>query len=352
MDNYITKYGWQHYCQQTEYSELNQIGRILTVNKTNYSIAGEQGIITGELTGQMLYSSESEDLPQTGDWVEIMPFDSQCIITNRLPRINYLARKLVGKTSEKQVIAANVDAAFIVQGLDRDFNPRRLHRMILALNDAKVEPIVVLNKSDLDSEAEQKVLLIKKDHPSIKVILISALKGIDLSKIEEQLESHKTYVLLGSSGAGKSTLLNALIGSDIQKTNIISDAVGKGKHTTTARELFVLPNGSLIIDTAGVREFGLALDSVESVALTFSDIDALSASCKYDDCAHVDEPECAVLAAIEDGTLDESIYQSYLKLKSEAEHYKATQQEKKQKGKDLARLVKDMKRQNIKKRYL
>jgi len=352
MNNYLHQFGWLHYgTLQSNNIEEDHIGRIQAVHKTNYIVITHKGPLVGELTGQMLYTTSTEERPQTGDWVEIMLYDTQCIITRILPRYSVLARKEAGKKSDKQLFAANIDKAIIVQGLDRDYNPRRLERMVTALKDAAIEPIILLNKSDLASDLEDKKLLIERNLPGTTIHCISALIGDGIERVEQLLQAFNTYILIGSSGAGKSTLLNALTGGDTQKTGEISSAVGKGKHTTSTRELFALPNGSLIIDTAGIREFGLALDNPESVASTFTDIDQLTSDCYYDDCTHTEEPGCAILKAIDNKELDPEIYNSYLKLRSEAEHYQATQKEKKRKGKDLSKLVRNMKRYNIKKRY-
>lgn len=348
----IKQYGWQYYSRQLSINEpINQVGRIRCVNKTNFDVITNNSILKGELTGQLLFSSTNEERPQTGDWVKIQVFESQCIITEVLPRLSVLARKIPGKKSDKQVFASNVDMAFIVQGLDRDFNPRRLERMVTALTDAHISPVIVLNKADLTAESEDLIDQVKNNLPQIPIYKVSALNQVGIEEIQQLLLPEQTYILVGSSGAGKSTLLNSLMGQDAQKTNEVSQAVGKGKHTTTSRELFMLPNGSLIIDTAGVREFGLALENLDSVAITFDDISQLGNYCRYKDCTHTNEPDCAVIKALNDGLLQEENYASYIKLRNEAEHYAASQQDKKQKGKDLSKLVRDMKRRNIKKRY-
>ncbi len=352
MTNILQLYGWQHYCQKhaNDLPEEN-IGRIKSVNKTNYEVVTSSGIVLGEVTGQLLYASNKEALPHTGDWVQIMCYENSCIITRVLDRYSELGRKEAGRKTDRQLIATNIDKAFIVQGLDQDYNPRRLERMTAVLNDAGIASIILLNKADLTSDAPDKIREIEQNLPNTPVLLISALLDEGIDSIKNHLAAEHTYIMIGSSGAGKSTLLNSLMGQQLQKTSTISNAVGKGRHTTTNRELFVLPNGSLMIDTAGVREFGLAMNETQAVELTFTDIQQLAKQCRFQDCTHIDEPDCAVLKALESGQLQESLYESYLKLRKEAEHYSATQQDKKRKGKDLSRLVRDMKRQNMKKRY-
>ncbi|WP_439184575.1 ribosome small subunit-dependent GTPase A [Carboxylicivirga taeanensis] len=352
MKTLLQQYGWQYYCQKTGYTQdETTIGRIKCVNKTNYEVLSNSGVIIGELSGQLLYSSAKWELPQTGDWVSIMIYDDQCIITEVLPRYSELGRKQAGRSAEKQLFAANIDLAFIVQGLDRDFNPRRLERIASALNDAEIKTIILLNKADLLKDATEHVQQIEAYLPAIPVLSLSALTSEGIEEVKSLMHPQQTHIMIGTSGAGKSTLLNTLLEKEIQVTNSVSEAVGKGKHTTTNRELFVLPNGSLMIDTAGIREFGLALNDIEAVGRTFTDIHHLAQQCKFKDCTHTDEPSCAVISALEDGLISAETYESYLKLKKEAEHYAASQQDKKRKGKDLSKLVRDMKKKNTKKRY-
>jgi len=351
--DYLNNYGWRTYLNDhTQISDELQYGRIITVHKTNYKIVCQSGVKTAELVGQLLYSSEPDELPQTGDWVEIADFDDQALITRVLPRTTILSRKLPGRTSQTQVLAANVNTAMIVQGLNRDFNINRLERMALALLDAKIKTVVILNKTDLSPQWQEQFEQVKERLHNTTVIAVSALQSIGLEKIADLLQPQHTYVLLGSSGAGKSTLLNALMNKEIQATKALSEAVGKGRHTTTSRDLILLDNGSMIIDSPGVREFALALDDLESIHLSFDDIEQLSVNCRYKDCTHTSEPGCAILDALAKGDLDDDVYSSYLKLRDEANYFQSTVKEKKRKGKQLAKLIKNMKNQNMKKRYL
>ncbi|MBI9060873.1 MAG: ribosome small subunit-dependent GTPase A [Marinilabiliaceae bacterium] len=339
-------FGWNAKLNQLlpNYPEEMIPGRIMTVHKTNYIVQTASGEYTCELAGQLQFNKLPEDLPHTGDWVLLLPYDPMGIITEVLPRHTVLARKYPGKTTGKQVLVTNVDMAILVQGLDRDFNPARLERMLVGLKDAGIKPIIALNKMDLSEESAQQIHLIQELLPDVAVYGISAITGEGLQELEGTMEQGLTYVLLGTSGAGKSTLLNALSHQMIQKTNAMSDTVGKGKHTTTNRELFLLPNGCLMIDTPGVREFALALDDTDAVASTFSEIERLAHQCRYHDCSHTSEAGCAVIEAVENHELDESVYNSYLKLKREADHYAASTLDKKRKSKDLSRLIKNMKK--------
>ncbi|MBS2097372.1 ribosome small subunit-dependent GTPase A [Carboxylicivirga linearis] len=347
----LKTYGYNTFSEIFVSVSTENIGRVTTVNKTNYKIITESGFKTGELTGQMLYSLSPSELPQTGDWVEIINYAESCIITKVLPRKTTLLRKTAGRTSDVQILATNIDTALIVQGLDRDFNINRLERITVALLDAKIKCIIVMNKIDLDPDWQSKVEKVQNRLPDITIIAISALNNTAIDTIQKQLIPQQTYIMIGSSGAGKSTLLNQLVKKEIQQTQTISTSVGKGRHTTTHREMFVLSNGSLLIDSPGVREFGLALSDSDSVTTSFSDIKYLSEKCKYKNCTHTNEPGCAILSALEDGSLLIEEYNSYLKLRNEAIHYQQTVQEKKKKGKNLAKLIKDMKNKNMKKRY-
>lgn len=346
MNTSLYPFGWNEKLNQLlhNYPEEMIPGRVMTVHKTNYIVQTASGEYTCELAGQLQFNRQPEDLPHTGDWVLLLPYDPTGIITEVMPRHTLLARKYPGKTTGKQVLVTNVDVAILVQGLDRDFNPARLERMLVGLKDAGIQPIIALNKMDLSEESAQQIHLIQELLPDVAVYGISAITGEGLRELEGTMEQGLTYVLLGTSGAGKSTLLNALSHQMLQKTNAMSDAVGKGKHTTTNRELFLLPNGCLMIDTPGVREFALALNDTEAVASTFSDIERLAPHCRYHDCSHTSEAGCAVIEAVEHQELDESVYNSYLKLKREADHFAASTLDKKRKSKDLSRLIKHMKK--------
>ncbi len=212
----LEQYGWLKNSQHLNSYDKTNCGRIITVHKTNYRVMTTAGIMIGELMGQLLYSAEPHELPQTGDWVEIITFDDQCIIKAVLPRETTLARKTAGKTTQTQVLAANVSGAIIVQALNRDFNPRRLERMVTALNDAQIQPFILLNKKDLSDSWEDQLTQIKERLHSTDVFAISALNKDGLNTIKDFLKPQLTYVLLGTSGAGKSTLLNALSNIELQ----------------------------------------------------------------------------------------------------------------------------------------
>nr|WP_321410244.1 ribosome small subunit-dependent GTPase A [uncultured Carboxylicivirga sp.] len=346
----LNKYGLNKYASQHETPPINETGRVISVHKTNYRLITDSGICIAEPNGHMLFTLPSNELPQTGDWVRVLTYNESHIITQVLTRKTTLVRKTPGKTSNVQVLAANVDTALIIQGLDRDFNINRLERMCVSLLDSQIEPMVILNKIDLDKEWQSKASDVKSRLPNLMIIPISAINNENIEQLLSILKPENTYVMIGSSGVGKSTLLNKMIKTDIQETRSISSSVGKGRHTTTSRDLFLLENGSIIIDSPGVREFGLAIEHIESISLSFDDISSIGKSCHFLDCTHTTEPGCAILKAIEDGNINEDQYENYLKLRNEALHYQRSAEESKRLDKNLAKRIKKFKKQNPKSR--
>jgi ribosome biogenesis GTPase len=263
------------------------------------------------------------------------------------PRKTSLERQAVGKHGEKQIIATNIDYAFIVQAIDRDFKINRIERYLTICNTANVEPIIVINKIDLINETELNVI-IKSVQERIKGILILAISNESLKGIERLkaiIKKGKTYCLLGSSGVGKSTLLNNLLGKQLMKTNLISEGSNRGKHVTSHRELQILENGGILIDNPGMREVGIA-DAKGGLEITFEKIIELSEECKFGDCTHTTEIGCTVLSAIERGVIDRSSYKNYLKMEREKGHFESTVAEKRKKDKDFGKMLKDFKKLN------
>jgi ribosome biogenesis GTPase len=244
-----------------------------------------------------------------------------------------------GDRTAKQVLAANIDFALVVQGLDRDFNVRRLERYLVQIAACGIAPVIILNKADLVTAREQYAFDISALQWNCPVYFCSTLSGEGLEILVAQvLQPYRTYVLVGSSGAGKSSLLNALMHAEIQKTGGTSDSTNKGKHTTTTRELFRLPNGSLVIDNPGMREFGLTDAEGNETHDLFPVIHALSVNCRFTDCNHVHNTGCAVKAALEAGTLDPGIYESYLKLAKEQHRFSIAAEDKKRQEKQFGKL--------------
>jgi len=351
----LSQYGWNSHFEQHYTPFFNQgleAGRVTAINGFNHTIITNNGPSTALLAGALTNSKETWELPKVGDWVVFKPYDDQSIIIDTLPRQNALSRKLPGKSSQQQVIAANIDAALIVQGLDRDFNLQRLQRYLQQIYQCDIQPVIVLNKQDLVDDPEayrQQVLALGYNCP---VLLTSALHHQQLeSWTTGYLQPGKTFALLGSSGVGKSTLFNALSGESIQKEGSVSTFNNKGKHTTTARHLVMLPNGSMLIDSPGMREFGLTIDADEGINFHHPQIEELSAKCRFRDCTHQQEPGCAVITAVEEGTLPMTVYRNYLKLIREQYHYQASSVEKRRMEQQFGKISKQVNALRKKRKY-
>ncbi|MBN1847972.1 MAG: ribosome small subunit-dependent GTPase A [Deltaproteobacteria bacterium] len=323
-----------------------EIARVLAVHKDSYELSNGANMVFAELVGKMMFSAESSlALPTVGDWVlaHFYNNDTFAIIHETLPRKSLLKRKTSGKKIDFQLIAANIDTAFIMQSLDADFNLNRLERYMVMIHEANIQPIVLLSKSDLviREEIEDKIGDIKKIMPQLQVIPFNNKNGDGLGDVKRSLKPGFTYCLLGSSGVGKTTLLNNLMGEPLFKTKTIREKDGKGRHATTSRQLIILDNGAMIIDTPGMRELGnMAVDS--GLADTFHEITLLAEQCRYSDCRHINEAGCAVLAALEDGTISEKRYRNYIKMKKESDYYEMSYHEKRKKDKAFGRLVKSV----------
>jgi len=256
-----------------------------------------------------------------------------------------LRRKTAGENVDLQMIAANIDSAFIVQSCHFDFNPRRMDRYLVMAADGKVEPIVILTKTDLIShdELEQKLAITKSTAIKARVLALSNISGVGLEEFQEILVPGRTYCLLGSSGVGKTTLINRLIGQDAFDTKAVS-GTGEGTHATARRQLIVLSQGAMLIDTPGMRELGL-LGVSDGLNQGFEDILLLSESCRYSNCSHEHESGCAVRAAAKNGKLNEDRYSSYIKLKKESEYHEMSYIDKRKKDRAFGRFIKSAKKQ-------
>ncbi len=313
--------------------------RVVAQYRDKYRVRSGENEYWAEVTGKMIFAASGQvDYPIVGDLVAITELEEDhAVIEAIMPRKTLLQRKAAGKNAI-QPIAANLDVAFIVQAVDRDFNLNRLDRYLAIVCAGKIKPIVVLNKTDLISADElgEKRGEIAARFPDLPVLSTSAAAGTGLRELNEAMTAGKVYCFVGSSGAGKSSLINALLGKDLLKTKEISLVTGKGKHTTTHRQLYFLPDGSLVIDNPGMREVG-----VTETAGNFAD---LAKDCKYADCSHEHEPGCAVLEALKTGKIDEDQYQSYQKLKKESDHYAMTSQEKRTKDRSFGKMLKAYKK--------
>lgn len=290
-------------------------GRVTRTERGTWFVETEQGTVLSRVPGRVHHRvADPLDLPAVGDWVALQPSSRPALIRAILPRHALLARKTIeDRAGEVQVIAANVDRVLIVEGLDKELRPRRLERMLAFARDSGAQPIVLLNKSDLAPAAGAAIEALRAVAGDATLLTLSALHGQGVADVQALLPPAQAAILVGASGAGKSTLANALLGEARQATTGVREGDAKGRHTTTHRELFVLPNGALLIDGPGMREFGLWLAD-EGVGETFPDIDALAAACRFSDCAHESEPGCAVNQAVEEGRLAPERLESYFKL--------------------------------------
>ena len=279
----------------------------------------ERGEATGHLAGALLHGATSRaDLPAVGDWVaaDVLPRERRATIRVVLPRRSSFTRKEAGFETEQQVLAANVDVVFVVAGLDGDLNIRRLERYLTLAWGSGADPVIVLSKSDECPDVGAAVLLVEGAAGArVPVRVVSALTGTGMEELHADLLPHRTGVLLGSSGVGKSTIVNALSGRVVQKVRAVRED-GRGRHTTTHRQLIPLPGGGLLIDTPGMRELQL-WDDNHGLDDAFEDVAELAAACRFSDCAHGVEPGCAVREAVEDGTLPADRLESYHKLERE-----------------------------------
>lgn len=293
------------------------VARVICRYNHIYRLTDGESEFDAQVSGKLKFAAQkSSDLPSVGDFVLL---SEKSRIDRILPRKTLLSRKSAGDKTDEQALCANMDKVFIVSGLDGDYNLRRIERFLTAVWDSGAEPVVVLNKADLFENAEEIVSEVEGVAVMVPVLVMSAKTGDGIEEILHLLPAGKTAVFLGSSGVGKSSIINALFGEEKLTTGEVSDYRDRGKHTTTHRELFLLPGGSLLIDTPGIRElqFWSEEGGVES---TFSDIEALAENCRFRDCTHVHEPGCAVLAAVKSGDLDEGRYVSYLKQREEMEN--------------------------------
>ena len=335
---------WFHSQVDPEKIAAHEVARVVSVHKDSYTITKGRGEVFAELAGNLYYTADSpSDLPTTGDWVyaNFYDDDSHAIIHGVLPRKTLLQRKTSGKSVDFQLIAANIDVAFIMQSLDSNLNLRRLERYLVMVHESDITPVILLSKCDLISEDE--VEEIKKSitniAPQANILAFSNLNGENIDSINNILLPGQTYCLLGSSGVGKTTLLNRILGSEQYETQSVSQSHGKGRHTTTSRELIQLENGALIIDTPGMRELGnISVDS--GLDETFSDILELTQQCKFSNCSHTNEKGCAILAAIENGELTEKRFKNYLKMINESAFNEMSYYEKRKKAKDFGMIIK------------
>lgn len=327
--------------------------RVVREDRTRFRVEGDFGSRLAALAGSLLGASER---PAVGDWVaaELPAGDGPGVIRAVLPRRTAFSRKAAGTATAEQIVAANVDVVFIVAGLDGDFNVRRLERYVTQAWNSGALPILLLNKADLCADAEARRLEAEAAAPGVSVHPLSALSGDGVAALALHLTPGRTVALVGSSGVGKSTLVNRLLGEDRVATRPVRADDSRGRHTTTHRELIRLPSGALLIDTPGLRELQLWTEA-DALGGAFSDVEALAGRCRFSDCTHRHEPGCAVRAAVEAGRLDAAHYRSFLKLQDELAYLARRQDEagrleEKRRGKEGARMAREVERYHPKRR--
>ncbi len=282
-------------------------------------LRGAEGEWLAEASGRLRYTSRGpEDRPAVGDWVALSspPGSGLALVHAVLRRRTAFVRRAAGDVTVQQVLAANVDTVFLVMGLDRDYNPRRIERALVLAWESGAVPVVLLNKADLCEDADGRRAEVEAVAPGVPVLVLAAKEGTGLEGLSPWLERGKTVALLGSSGVGKSTIVNRLLGEERQRTREVRSSDQRGRHTTTHRELVALPGGGLLLDTPGLREIQLWASDV-GLAAAFEDIEALAPGCRFRDCAHLSEPGCAVRAAVEADELSADRLASYHKLRAE-----------------------------------
>lgn len=321
----LSDYGWSEFYE--DHFQPYQLGgyapgRVLLEYNHLYRVYTEQGELLSDIAGKLRHEAAGRaDLPVVGDWVVVEPRsgEGKATIQAVLPRKSKFVRKAAGSRTEEQIVGANIDTVFLVTSLNQDFNLRRIERYLIVALEGGARPVIVLSKADLSDEIEERIAEIQSVAGEVPVHAISTVSEGGLVELMPYFRDGETVALLGSSGVGKSTLINRLIGRDVQKVKEIREHDGRGQHTTTHRELILLPQGGLVLDTPGMRELHL-WDGEESLHVAFDDIEELARNCYFSDCQHRDEPRCAIREALADGTIDAARYQSYEKLHKELKH--------------------------------
>lgn len=318
----IEDYGWSDR-QETAFAEHALAGlvpgRVVLQHRDSYLVATDEGEIKAEASGRLVHEAREIGYPAVGDWVALSlnAQDGSATIHAALPRHTaFVRRAAVDSTRQLQILAANIDVVFVVTSMNADLNLRRIQRYLAAAWQSGARPVVVLTKSDLSADPEQQVAEILASDPGCPVLMVSATQGAGLEALLDQVKPGETCVLIGSSGVGKSSLVNTFLSEERMATQAIRETDDQGRHTTSHRQLVLLPGGQLILDTPGIREVGL-IDAEEGLDAVFDDVELLTRSCRFNDCGHANEPGCAVKAAIADGSLDPGRWAHFLKLTAE-----------------------------------
>lgn len=347
----LTDLGWNSFFEkqfEVYKSENYSAMRIIRENREKYIAYCEWGEVICEVSGKFRFDTNSKsNFPAVGDWVvgSVLQEEKKAVIHAILPRKSVFSRHAAGETTDEQVVAANIDTVFIVTGLDYNFNLRRIERFLTLTWNSGALPVILLNKSDLCSEVESRRNEVESIALGVDIYTLSAATNSGLEFLDKYIKKGKTVAFMGSSGVGKSTIINTLLGENKLRVNETSELGSRGRHTTTFRELIVLPNGGIVIDTPGMRELQL-WGTEEGLKQTFDDIEELAINCRFKDCSHETEPGCSVLEAVNNGTLDPKRLESYYKLKREFSYLADRQTMKpsaieKQRGKVISKQIKD-----------
>lgn len=329
----LSSLGWNDFfaAQFADFQDTDFFpGRVSRENRNNYSLLSTAGNLLGELSGRFQHNATERGMyPAVGDWVVLQRQEGRdrAIIHAVLPRSSQFSRKAVraggnpdgkGRT-EEQILAANIDTVFLISGLDMDFNLRRIERYTTIAWDSGASPVIILNKADICGVVDEKIAEVEQVAIGVPVLAVSAKDNAGLDQLAPFIQPGRTIAFLGSSGVGKSTLINALAGEQRMKTTDVREYDNRGRHTTTHRELIVLQDGGIVIDTPGLRVLK-AWDNDEGIGRTFADIEEIATRCRFSDCQHNAEPGCAIREALDSGAIESTRYESYLKLQRELAH--------------------------------
>ncbi|MCI0352177.1 MAG: ribosome small subunit-dependent GTPase A [Acidobacteriales bacterium] len=317
---HLSIFGWNAFFEQHGAALCEQglqFGRVSWSSRGVYNLYTESGEQRARLSGRLRHrAAESSELPSAGDWVAFRQRGDACVIHAVLSRQTMFSRKTAGRTTEEQVLAANVDKVLLITGLDNDYNLRRIERYLAIAWESGAQPVVVLNKTDLCADVATCVVEAERIALGVPVYAISSLTGEGVEQLEPEILPGQTVAMLGSSGAGKTTLINRLLGEDVFATRPVREGDDRGRHTTSVRSLILLPSGALVMDTPGLRELQI-WEGDEGLGRTFDEIETLATSCAFSDCSHTSEPRCAVRAAVDQGRLAPERLENFRKLQRE-----------------------------------